>query len=193
MRYISIRYYFLRSKILSIFFFLSLIFSQLFYLTWYKESDFVWLWPYLSAVVFSLLFLWLCRFEMRTITKSEQRFLGYKGYILFYTKLLFLFIFTAVSLIISEKYKDAYSVPEDLIATYLIIMIACSVVYFIIYVTFLLINRHMLPCLSLIVCILPDVGLLLLFLMFKIDKVYDILTIDYHKKVKDWKTAGSIN
>ena len=189
MKYISLRYYFSRSKNLSVFFFICLILSQMFYLTWYKEDSKVWLCPYLIAVVLSLLFLWLCRFEMRTVTKSEQRFLGYKGYILFLIKLLSLFVFTAVSLIISANYKDAYNVPENIMTVLWISMIVVLAVYLILYIAFLFPYRRKMPYVSLIICFMPYSFLFL----FKSDKDYEILTINYHKKIKDWKAEGLID
>lgn len=47
--------------------------------------------PWMFALFLLIFVLWfLCYFEIRTVTNNQQRFLGYKSYLLFFIKLIFI-------------------------------------------------------------------------------------------------------
>lgn len=87
---ITVRTYATRSLILSTIYFIILLTWQTMVFVLNKEStsrNSAWM-LLLFFVIFVVWFF--CYFEIRTITKNEERFLGYKGYILFYLKSLYL-------------------------------------------------------------------------------------------------------
>jgi len=96
---ISVREYFKRSLLMSVLYFIALI-------TWnaivfdYNKSQAdspIWL-----LILFLLVFIiwFFCYFEIRTVTLNDERFLGYKSYILFFLKLCYMPVIVLCTFII---------------------------------------------------------------------------------------------
>lgn len=87
---IVVKQYVIRSLVLSSAFFVAIIVWQglIFY---YNKKNVASMPAWLFAVFLVALALWaFCYFEIRTLTKNGERFLGYKCYILFFVKLLYI-------------------------------------------------------------------------------------------------------
>lgn len=98
---ITIREYIKRSLILSSIYFIVLTVWQLMIYIYNNEESNMHISP-LALVLFLFIFvLWfLCYFEIRTVTKNEERFLGYKSYIIFFLKLLLAPVAVFITLLI---------------------------------------------------------------------------------------------
>lgn len=125
---ISVRGYVRRSLLQSFFYFVMLAgFENIVFID-NKEA--------IGNNVFGLLFLmgavilwFMSYFEIRTVTKNEERFLGYKGYILFFIKLLLFFavVLTAIS---GAKTTDSVIVFNLLICVWPIVYFTISTTVF---------------------------------------------------------------
>lgn len=106
---ITVKGYIKRSLIMSTVYFMLLIVWQSAVFTYNKNLKNL---PPWILVLFLLVFVaWgLCYFEIRTVTKKEERFLGYKCYILFFLKLLLMPIVVLVTLLIGKYINNIFYV-----------------------------------------------------------------------------------
>lgn len=96
---ITVKEYAKRSLLLSLLYLFCLIVWQILVFVQNKKSDNVS--PWMLVLLFLIIaVLFLCYFEIRTVTKNGERFLGYKSYILFFIKLLCIPISVLITLAI---------------------------------------------------------------------------------------------
>lgn len=99
---ITVRKYAKRSLLTSSFYLFCLTVWQILVFVQNKNNDDEV--PWMLALFLMIFAIWfLCYFEIRTITNNEERFLGYKSYILFFIKLLFIPITVLITLLIGLK------------------------------------------------------------------------------------------
>lgn len=115
---ILVKHYIIRSLVLSSAFFIALIAWQglIFY---YNKNNTTRFPAWLFAILLVALAIWFfCYFEIRTITKNDERFLGFKCYILFFIKLFYIPI-VVLSAIGLSKITDSviYCITANFAAT----------------------------------------------------------------------------
>lgn len=107
---ISVRDYVKRSLFSSIIFYVFLLIWQICIYNSNKKQQTVSSILNLLPVLFTIITWFFCYFEIRTITCKNERFLGYKGYIIFFMKLILIPIAIITTMLITSWLDNIFFV-----------------------------------------------------------------------------------